>query len=67
MTATSNQLVKRDALIALLFAPDDRPSVRTFESWKAKRLIPFVKLVGRCWYSPEAVRAALARNTVAAR
>jgi len=33
--------------------------VRTIAKWKANRLIPFVKVGGRVWYDPKAVRAAL--------
>lgn len=56
------KLMRRDTLIAHLFPEEDRPSVRTFESWKARRMIPYVKLGGFCYYDPAAVRDALAKK-----
>jgi hypothetical protein len=59
---TPTNLIKRDACIALLFGEADRPSRRTWEAWKARRMIPFVKLGGLCYYDPVAVREALAKK-----
>jgi hypothetical protein len=68
MNANQNTLLRRDAVIAYIFPEGSRPSVRTFEGWKAKRMFPFVKLGGTCYFDPIAVRAALAKRfTVAAR
>lgn len=57
---TNAQLLSRDACIALIFAPESRPSPRTWEAWKARRMIPYTKLGRLCYYDAEAVRNALA-------
>lgn len=65
MTPPSNipqNLIKRDACIALLFGEADRPSVRTWENWKKARMIPYVKLGGLVFFNPAEVREALARK-----
>jgi hypothetical protein len=65
---TPEKLVRREACIAAIFRDEDKPSRRTWEEWKAQRMVPYVKLLGVCYYDPEAVRSALIRDfTVKAR
>jgi hypothetical protein len=68
MHATKSELLRRDACIAEIFPEGSRPSIRTFESWKAKRMFPFVRLGRLCFFDPVAVRAALTKRfTIEAR
>jgi hypothetical protein len=65
-----SKLVKRAGCIAAIFATNDRPSPRTFETWKKRRMLPFVRMGRLHYYDVGAVRAALAMrftvNTVKA-
>ena len=53
------QLISRDACMAAIFTPESRPCVRTWEVWKARRMIPYVKLGRLVYYNEAAVREAL--------
>jgi hypothetical protein len=67
LDATQKSLVSGETLIDLLFTEADRPSPRTFAEWRAKRLIPYVKIGRLVYFDVAAVRAALANLTVNAR
>jgi hypothetical protein len=60
----SQFLVTREECIALLFSPDARPCPRTWEGWKARGIIPYVKAGRLCYYNVDQVRAALMRRLV---
>jgi hypothetical protein len=64
MMTENTKLLGRDACIDAIFSPDARPSPRTFEAWKKRKIIPYVKLGGLCYYSETAVRAAVARFSI---
>lgn len=57
---TESLLLTRDACIAKIWAPESRPAPRTFEAWKKRRVVPYVKIGRLCFYSEAAVREAIA-------
>ena len=61
-TIDASKLVNRDGCIAALFGEESAPSVRTWDTWKKRRLIPFVKLGRLCFYDVAAVRDAIAKR-----
>jgi hypothetical protein len=61
-TPSKNQLVDAEGLLAALFSPDSRPSVRWVREQQKRRTIPFVKISRLVRFDPEEVRAALRRT-----
>lgn len=61
-------LVDAPTLLALLWHDDARPSLRWLRDQQRRRTMPFIKISGKVFFSPTAVRAALdQRHTVGRR
>jgi len=61
-------LVRAEKCLEIIFPEDDRPSLRCFRSWQAKRLIPFRKIGRIVMFDPLEVRRAIDRQfTIKAR
>lgn len=58
----TDKLVGEAACIALIFDEKSRPASRTWRKWKARKLIPFLKIGKLSFYDPAAVRAALVKG-----
>jgi len=59
--AEKHPLVDAEGLLRAIFPPECRPSRRWLDRQKKARRIPFIKLGGLVFYSPEKVRMALER------
>lgn len=63
-----SKLLERDETIAVTFSEKARPSVRTWETWRKRRVIPYVMVGRKIFYDAAEVRLALAKKfTVRAR
>lgn len=61
-------LVDAPTLLALLWHDNARPSLRWLRDQQRRRTMPFIKISGKVFFSPTAVRAALdQRHTVGRR
>jgi hypothetical protein len=58
----AEKLLNRTECIEALFSTQAGPCPRTWEAWKARRIIPFIRVGRKCYYDPERVREALARK-----
>jgi hypothetical protein len=56
----SEKLVTRDELLGTVFSDEARPCLRTFETWRRRKVIPFVRVGRKIFFDPGAVRQALA-------
>ncbi len=57
-----DKLVGEETCIALIFDAKSRPAPRTWRKWKARKLIPFLRIGKMSFYDPAAVRAALIKG-----
>jgi hypothetical protein len=58
-TTESRKLTNARGLLEALFEEDARPSARWLRNQQRLRLIPHVRLGGRVFFDPEAVKRAL--------
>ena len=58
-TDSTSKLVDAHGLLAALFAPDSRPSLRWLRQMQAQRKIPYIKLGHLVRFDVEEVREAL--------
>lgn len=61
MNATE-KLLNRTECIREIFSARAGPCPRTWETWKARRIVPFVRIGRKTFYDPERVREALIRK-----
>jgi hypothetical protein len=67
-SVNSEKLVKGVKLLEVLFDEDSRPTKRWLAYQTAARAIPYIKIGGKVFFDPPAVKAALEKkNTVQAR
>jgi hypothetical protein len=61
-TNSNARLVSGPVCIELLFDEKSKPSLRTWNNWKARRIVPSLKIGGKVYFDPEMVRRALTRE-----
>jgi hypothetical protein len=60
----TSKLVKATQLLEMLFAPDCRPSMRSFKRWQQRRNIPYYKIGHAVFYDPVKVREKLEQKNL---
>lgn len=62
MILNTDKMVNGDKLLETLFHESDRPSCRTLQYWRERRIIPYYKIGGLIYYDVTQVRESLEKK-----